>query len=313
MGRYVGKRILLMVPVLMGVTLLIFLLLHFTPGDPARMQLGTLATEEEILAQREKMGLNDPLVVQFGRYLKNLVTDLDLGVSYTSGRPVTTEIFSRYPTTILLAVLSVCVTLIIGIPTGILSAVKQYSWVDNISMTVGLVGISVPNFWLGLMLSLLFALKLRWLPASGFYGPKYWILPALSIGLSSAATIMRMTRSAMLEVIRQDYIRTARAKGQTERMVIIHHALKNALIPIITVVGIQFGVLLGGAMVTEQIFSVPGLGSYLVTAIGQRDYPVIQGGVLVMAFTSGLVNLAIDIIYSFVDPRIKSQYQKKKR
>lgn len=313
MGRYVGKRILLMVPVLLGVTLLIFLLLHFTPGDPARMQLGTLATEEEILAQREKMGLDDPLVIQFGRYLKNLVTDLDLGNSYTSGRPVTTEIFSRYPTTILLAVLSVCVTLIIGIPTGILSAVKQYSWVDNVSMTVGLVGISVPNFWLGLMLSLLFALKLRWLPASGFYGPKYWILPALAIGINSAATVMRMTRSAMLEVIRQDYIRTARAKGQTERMVIIHHALKNAMIPIITVVGIQFGVLLGGAMVTEQIFSIPGLGSYLVTAIGQRDYPVIQGGVLIMAVTSGFVNLAIDIIYGFVDPRIKSQYQKKKR
>lgn len=313
MHKYIFKRLLMMIPVLFGVLLIVFILNHITPGDPARQLVGDSASLADVEAMREELGLNKPLYKQFGSYVWSLVIRGDLGTSYQSKQPVAKEIMQRFPTTILLAVVSVILSVGIGIPTGILSAIRQYSWIDKLSRALALLGVSMPNFWQGLMNILLFSVYLGWLPASGFYGWQYWILPAVTIGTSSAATITRMTRSSMLEVIRQDYIRTARAKGQSERVITIHHALKNALIPIITIIGIQFGGLLGGAVLTETVFAIPGLGKFMVDAIKARNYPVVQGGVLILAFVFSFVNLIIDILYAFVDPRIKSQYKTYKK
>lgn len=313
MHKYIFKRLLMMIPVLFGVLLIVFILNHITPGDPARQLVGDSASLADVEAMREKLGLNKPLYEQFGSYIWNLLARGDLGTSYQSKQPVAKEIMQRFPTTILLAVVSVILSVGIGIPTGVLSAIRQYSWIDKLSRALALLGVSMPNFWQGLMNILLFSVYLGWLPASGFYGWQYWILPAVTIGTSSAATITRMTRSSMLEVIRQDYIRTARAKGQSERVITIHHALKNALIPIITIIGIQFGGLLGGAVLTETVFAIPGLGKFMVDAIKARNYPVVQGGVLILAFVFSFVNLIIDILYAFVDPRIKSQYKTYKK
>ena len=310
MHKFVLNRILMMLPVLLGVSLVVFSMMYFTPGDPARMILGETASETEVRELREEMGLNDPFLLQYGRYLKKAVFEGDLGTSYVTGRPVVTEIVARFPTTMLLAVLSVFISVLIGIPTGIVSATRQYSLFDNLAMILALVGVSMPNFWQGLVLIIVFSLHLGWLPASGFYGPAYWILPALTIGTSTAATITRMTRSSMLEVIRQDYIRTARAKGQTELVVILKHALKNALIPIITVIGLQLGRGLGGAILTESIFSIPGLGKLMVDSIKARNYPVVQGGVLFIAVMFSFINLLVDVLYAYADPRIKSQYKR---
>ncbi len=310
MHKYILNRILMMLPVLLGVSLVVFSMMYFTPGDPARLILGETASETEVRELREEMGLNDPFLLQYGRYLKKAVFEGDLGTSYVTGRPVITEIVARFPTTMLLAVLSVCISVMIGIPTGIISATRQYSIFDNLAMILALVGVSMPNFWQGLVLIIVFSLHLGWLPASGFYGPAYWILPALTIGTSTAATITRMTRSSMLEVIRQDYIRTARAKGQTELVVILKHALKNALIPIITVIGLQLGRGLGGAILTESIFSIPGLGKLMVDSIKARNYPVVQGGVLFIAVMFSFINLLVDVLYAYADPRIKSQYKR---
>lgn len=313
MYKYILKRILLMIPVLIGVSILVFSMIYIAPGDPARIILGDTASDEAVFQLREEMGLNDPFYVQYINYIKNIVLKGDLGTSYVTGRSVTTEIMDRWPTTLLLALLSVCIATIIGIPVGIISATKQYSIIDNLAMILALVGVSMPNFWQGLILILVFSVRLGWLPPSGFYGPLYWILPAITIGTSTAATVTRMTRSSMLEVIRQDYIRTARSKGQKEIIVIINHALKNALIPIITVIGLQFGKGIGGAILTESIFSVPGLGKLMVDSIKARNYPVVQGGVLLIAAAFSLINLLVDILYSFADPRIKSQYQLNKK
>lgn len=310
MHKFVLNRILMMLPVLLGVSLVVFSMMYFTPGDPARMILGETASETEVRELREEMGLNDPFLLQYGRYLKKAVFEGDLGTSYVTGRPVVTEIVARFPTTMLLAVLSVFISVLIGIPTGIVSATRQYSLFDNLAMILALIGVSMPNFWQGLVLIIVFSLHLGWLPASGFYGPAYWILPALTIGTSTAATITRMTRSSMLEVIRQDYIRTARAKGQTELVVILKHALKNALIPIITVIGLQLGRGLGGAILTESIFSIPGLGKLMVDSIKARNYPVVQGGVLFIAVMFSFINLLVDVLYAYADPRIKSQYKR---
>lgn len=310
MYKYVLKRILMMVPVLLGVLTIVFVMNQITPGDPARMLAGgEEAQEEDIERVREELGLNKPVYIQYINYVKGIITQGDLGVSYATKRPVAVEVSERLPTTALLALLSVTLSVSIGIPVGILSATRQYSLADNISMSVALIGVSMPSFWQGLMNILIFAIYLKVLPASGFYGWQYWILPAFTIGTSSAAIITRMTRSSMLEVIRQDYIRTARAKGQTERKVIINHALKNALIPIITVIGIQFGGLLGGAVMTETVFAIPGLGKFMVDCIKSRNYPAVQGGVLILAVIFSFVNLIVDILYAYADPRIKSMYK----
>lgn len=302
-----------MIFVVLGVTFLIFTILYFTPGDPARMILGADATDAEVLALRTEMGLDDPFLVRFFSYVKQVFIDFDLGTSYVNNRSVSSEILSRFPKTFEVAILSVVFAVVIGIPLGIMAAVNQYTWKDNASMVVALLGVSMPHFWVGLMLSLLFALKLGWLPASGFGGIEHLIMPCLSIGLGGAGGIARQTRSSMLEVIRQDYIVTARAKGLKERTVIYVHALRNALIPIITQVGNMLGVQLGGAIVVESVFSIPGLGSYMVSGIKSRDYPAVQGSVLFVSIVFGLVMLLVDIMYAFADPRIKAQYQRKKR
>lgn len=309
MHKYILRRLLMLIPVILGVTFIIFTMMYFTPGDPARIMLGEAAAEADVIRLRAELGLDDPFLVQFGRYVKDAVVHQDIGRSYTTKRPVLELIMTRFPSTLKLAALGIMVAVIIGIPTGIISATKQYSLFDNVAMVVALLGVSMPNFWQGLMMILVFSVYLGWLPSSGFNTPAHMVLPALTIGTSTAAIITRMTRSSMLEVIRQDYIRTARAKGQVESKVINRHALKNALIPIITVIGLQFGYLLGGAVLTESIFAVPGVGRLMVDSIRSRDFPVVQGGVLFIAVTFSFVNLIVDILYAFVDPRIRSQYK----
>ena len=307
MHKFILKRLLLLVPVLLGVSLLVFAIMSFTPGDPAQLILGENAPAHAVEALREEMGLNDPFVSRYARFVGNAVTG-DLGRSYTSGRDVFDEIFSRFPNTLILAALGVLIAVAIGIPVGIISATRQYSMIDSGSMLFALLGVSMPNFWLGLMLILIFAVNLGWLPSGGYSDWSSLILPAITLGTGSAAIITRMTRSSMLEVIRQDYIRTARAKGVAENVVINKHALKNALIPIITVIGLQFGYLLGGAVLTETVFSWPGVGRMMVDAIRQKDTPTVLGTVVFLATTFSLVNLLVDLLYGFVDPRIKSQY-----
>ncbi len=311
MWRYVLKRILVTIPVLLCVTFLIFTMMHFTDGDPARLILGDSASEEEVMALRSEMGLDRPFLQQYLIYMRNLLHG-NLGTSYTTQLPVSQEIIARLPVTIRLSVLSCLFAVAVGIPAGIISAVRQYTILDNVITVLALIGITMPNFWLALLLVLFFSVKLGILPASGLYGPLYYIMPVLSISAASLATITRMTRSSMLEVIRSDYIRTARAKGLSEREVIFKHALKNALIPIITIIGIQFAGGLSGAVVNEQVFAIPGLGKMMVDAIKNRNYPLVEGGVLVIALMCSIVNLCVDLMYAIADPRIKAQYERKK-
>lgn len=309
MLKYILRRILLLIPVIFGVAFIVFFLLYITPGDPARIILGDQAPEAAVLELRSEMGLDDPFIVQFGRYTYNLIFKQDIGKSYVTKRPVIEEILNVFPATLRLSASAVVLSLIIGIPFGIISAIKQYSIFDSVTMMLALVGISMPVFWLGLLLILLFSVQLGWLPSSGYTTLDAMILPAVALGAQSIAIITRMTRSSMLEVIRMDYIRTARSKGQFEKVVVLKHALGNALIPIITIAGLQFGRLLGGAVLTESIFSIPGIGRLMVESIKMRDFPVVQGGVLFVAISFSLVNLLVDLLYAYVDPRIKSQYK----
>lgn len=307
MLKFIGKRLLMMLPVLLGVMFVIFTLTYLSPGDPAVLILGEGAAPETVQALRDELGLNDPFVIQFARYVAGVV-QLDFGTTFQTQRPVFVELAARFPTTFQLAVMGSTFAIILGVPLGILSATRQYSLWDTGATFFGLLGVSIPNFWLGMMLIMFFTVTLNWLPPSGFNTPLHWIMPTITIGASSSAIIMRMTRSSMLEVIRQDYIRTAKAKGQTGRRIITKHALRNAMIPVVTVVGLQLGGLMGGAVLTETIFSIPGIGSFMVQAISQRDLPIIQGGVLLIAIMFSFVNLLVDVLYAFIDPRIKSQY-----
>ena len=308
MLKYILRRLLMMVPVLFGVMFVIFTLVYITPGDAAQIVLGERASPEALAQLRSEMGLDQPFLVQFVGYVSRAV-QFDLGQSFITRRPVFNELTFRFPNTAQLASMALVVALVIGIPMGILCSIRHNSILDSISSILGLVALSVPNFWLGLMLVLLFAVNLGLLPVSGFSTPLHWILPSLTIGLSNAGEFMRYTRSSMLEVVRQDYIRTAWAKGQTEAAIIVKHALKNALIPLVTVVGLSFGTLMQGAVLTETIFSIPGVGAYMVQSISSRDFPIIQGGVLMIAVIFSLVNLLVDILYGFIDPRIRSQYK----
>lgn len=308
MAKYIVKRVLYLIPVMLGVSFIVFALLYITPGDPARNALGPSASEEAVAAMREEMGLNDGFLVQYARYVSKIVTKGDLGQSYITKASVTQEIFARAGSTFRLAVLAITFAVLLGIPNGIISAIKQYSIFDNIAMVLALIGISMPVFWLGLLLIMFFSVYLGWLPSSGFSTPAQMILPAIALGSQSVSVITRMTRSSMLEVISKDYIRTARAKGQRERVVVWRHALGNALIPIITIIGIQFGQLMGGALMTEVIFSIPGIGRLMVDSIKMRDAPMVLGCVLFVAVTFSLVNLIVDLLYTFVDPRIKTKY-----
>lgn len=309
MVKYILKRLLYLIPVLLGVCFIVFTLLYLTPGDMARNALGPSASEAAVQALREEMGLNDPFIVQFGRYLKNLVFHFDLGYSYITRSNVTDEIMARAGSTLILATTAILFAVIIGIPVGIISAIKQYSIFDNVTMIFALIGISMPVFWLGLLLILLFSVKLNIFPSSGYSTPLHLFLPMIALGAQSVSVIARMTRSSMLEVIRKDYILTAKAKGQRRGKIITEHALKNALIPIITITGTQFGQLMGGALMTEVIFSIPGIGRLMVDSIMKRDMPMVLGCVLFVAVTFSLVNLIVDILYTYVDPRLKTQYE----
>ncbi len=309
MIRYVIRRIFFLIPVLFGVTFIVFTLLYITPGDPAKLILGEQAPPEAVQAMREEMGLDQPYLIQYYNYVKKAVLQQDIGRSYVTNRPVMQEILGVFPATFKLATSAMLVAILIGIPIGIISAIKQYSLFDTVSMIIALLGVSMPVFWLGLLLILLFTVYLGWLPASGFNSIKHMIMPALALGAMTAAIVTRMTRSSMLEVIRQDYIRTAQAKGQKQSVVVLKHALGNALIPIIAVIGLQFGQLLGGAVLTESIFSIPGVGRLMVDSIKMRDFPVVQGGVLFIALSFSVINLLVDLLYAYVDPRIRSQYK----
>jgi len=298
----------MLIPVLLGVTFIIFTLSYITPGDPATMTLGEGSPPEAIEALREEWGLNDPFLVRFVRYVAQAAQG-NLGETYSTRRLVIDEIMIRFPATLQLAVMGLVISIILGIPLGVISATKQYSLFDNFATIFGLIFVSIPNFWLGMMLVVFFSVNLGWLPPSGFDTPLHWILPALTLGTGQMAVVMRMSRSSMLEVIRQDYIRTARAKGQKESVIVWSHALRNALIPVVTAVGLSFGFLLGGAVLTETIFSINGIGRFMVQAINMRDHPIINGGVLFLAVSFSIVNLAVDILYAYLDPRIKSQYK----
>ena len=309
MFKYIVKRLLLLIPVLLGVTFIIFLLLSVMTGDPAEIILGDAATPETVAELHEEMGLDKPLPVRFGLFVWNFVTRGDLGRSYTTNEPVAELIASRFPNTLKLAACATFLSVVFGLTFGIISAVKPYSAIDNISMSTALIGVSMPRFWQGLLLILLFCIHLDWLPSSStnLASLREMILPATTVALASAAETARMTRSSMLEVIRQDYVVTARAKGVKEFVIITKHALRNALIPIITIVGINFGTLLGGAVVVESIFSISGVGKLMLDAIKARNYPVVQGGVLYIAFAFCIVNLIVDILYTFADPRVKAK------
>ncbi|MFJ7935276.1 nickel ABC transporter permease [Sporosarcina sp. NPDC096371] len=305
------RRTFELVFLLFGISFLVFSSMHIAPGDPAAMIAGPTATESELTAIRANLGLDDPFLVQYGRYVKGAVQG-DFGYSYQTKQPVSEAIAVRFPNTLKLAVASMIIAVIIGIAAGLISALRHNSWLDVSSTTFALAGISIPNFWLGALLILVFAVNLQVLPVGGLSSPFYtWqgikelILPAITLGTGSAAMIARMTRSSMLEVIRADYVRTARAKGVKERNVIWIHTLKNAMIPVITVIGLNFGFLLGGTIITEKVFAINGIGRLMIDAIAARDFPMVQGSVLLVATLFVVVNLIVDIVYTFIDPRIK--------
>jgi peptide/nickel transport system permease protein len=313
MYKFVLSRVLMMIPVLLGVALVVFTMLYFTPGDASDFLLGDDATAVQKEMLRHELMLDQPFFIQFGNYLNKVFLHGDFGTSYATREPVITQIFKRFPTTLLLSVLCISFATIVGITAGIISATKQYSIFDTLVTGISMLGVSMPVFWLGLMMIILFSVKLGWLPPSGFSSPIYWLMPMITASTNDTATIMRMTRSSMLEVIRQDYIRTARAKGQKEIVVIIYHALRNALIPIITVIGLSFGFLLGGSVLTESIFSIAGVGKLMIDSLKVRDVPIIQGVVLFIALVVCIVNVITDVIYAYVDPRIRSQYVSSKK
>ena len=308
MYKYVLKRLLMMIPVLIGVSFLVFFILAVSPGDPTRMILGQQASESAVQAMREELGLDHNLFVRYFDYMTDALKG-DFGTSWKSQLEVLPQVLGYFPNTVILSIAGILVAILIGVPIGILSAKKQYTWVDNIATVLGLIGVAMPNFWLGLLLVMFFSLSLGWLPASGMGEgmallPSL-ILPALTLGTGCAASIMRMTRSSMLESMRQDYIDTARSKGLKEGYITKNHMFKNALIPIVTVIGLQFGMLLGGAALTETIFSWPGLGLMTMSAITSRDYPVIMGVCLLSAVVVLVANLVTDIMYALADPTIQ--------
>ncbi|WP_047980325.1 ABC transporter permease [Ornithinibacillus contaminans] len=332
MVKYIIRRLLMLIPVLIGVSILAFSLIHLVPGDPARSILGEKATADQLEALREELGLNDPYFMQYGRFLGDIVQG-NLGESIQSKESVGLELFQKLPATMELAVFAMILAIVIGVLAGVIAAVKQYSWFDNLSMTGALFGVSLPIFWLGLMMIWIFSVTFNILPPSGrlstgvdlqtitnFYlldsiltgnWTAFWdvlthlLMPGVALATIPMAIIARMTRSSMLEVMNQDYIRTANAKGLKKPIIIFQHALKNASLPVLTVIGLQFGMLLGGAVLTESIFSWPGVGRYVYLAVLGRDYPVVQSTILVIAIIFVLVNLVTDVLYKYLDPRIK--------
>ncbi len=304
MALYVFRRLLMLLPILVGVSLLAFAILHVTPGDPAVMMLGQFATPDRIAGLRQELGLDDPLPVQYGRYVWRALHG-DLGRSFRSQRPVIQEILDRFPSTIQLTLTALFLSVIAGVSTGVLAATVRNRWVDGGLMAGALVGLSIPEFWLGIVLLIVFGVKLKLVPITGGTGLRALILPSVTLALAPAAVLARLTRSSMLEVIREDYVRTAWAKGLGGRAVIVSHVLRNALIPVVTILGLQFAGLLAGTVFIENVFARPGIGRLVVNAIATRDYPMVQGIVLFTAAVYALLNLAVDVLYGFLDPRIR--------
>ena len=306
MSKYVLKRLAMLIPVLIGVTFMVYFILSLSPGDTAAMIAGESADAETIEATRKDLGLDQPVIVQYGKYMLNLLHG-DMGKSYKTKRDVFPTIMAAFPNTAKLAFWSILVAVAIALPIGIISATRQYSAIDNVGMVAALLGVATPNFWLGLMLIIVFSLNLGWLPSGGMGSWKNYIMPAITLGTGDAALICRMTRSSMLEVIRQDYIRTAKAKGASPRRVTYGHALRNALLPVVTVIGTNFGFALGGSIVLEQVFTIPGLGQLMINAIRQKDTPIVMGAVMTTAIFASLINLLVDIVYTYIDPRLASR------
>lgn len=306
-----------MIPIVLGVTILVFTMMTFCPGDPAEIILGTTATEADLVAKRVELGLDKPFIVRLATYMSDVFIHFDFGKSWITNVDIISTIMDRMPRTLTLTVVTLLVAFGLGIPLGIMAATHQNRWQDHVSMVLALIGVAIPNFWLALLLVLLFSVKLGWLPAmgigTGIAGLKYYILPAIANCAGALANCARQTRSSMLDVIRADYITTARSKGVPENAVIVKHALKNALIPIITMMGTAFGRLLGGAMIIETIFTIPGMGTYIIGAVNNRDYPIVQGGTIILAISFSLMMLLIDLLYAAVDPRIKAQYASVKK
>ena len=309
MHRYILKRFLMMIPVVIGVSFLIFAVLDLAPGDVVHVITGGGATQEEVAELRAELGLDKPLLIRYANYMGGLIRG-DLGKSYISGKSVFGAYLERLPATLKLAFASIAVSILLSIPLGIFAAVRSGSIGDNISMAFALLGLSMPNFWLGLLLIITFSLQMKIFPSGGDKGLISLVLPAVTIGTGLMATLTRTTRSSMLDVIRQDYLRTARAKGVTERKVINKHALRNALIPIITIIGTQFGNIMGGAVLTETVFAWPGVGRLIIDSIHARDIPMVTGSIILKTITISLILLGVDLLYALVDPRIKGQYSK---
>ena len=308
MFKYIVRRIILLIPILLGVSVIVFGIMYATPGDPAILMLGENAPQEELDSLRERLGLNEPVYVQYGIWIGN-VLQLDFGRSIRSGRPVTDEITARLPATVELAILATLLAVAVGVPLGIISANRPNSMVDHVATVAAFGGLAMPVFWQGLMMILIFSLWLGWLPPSGRLGGwAYYILPTITLGTSAIAAITRMTRATMLETLSQDYVRTARSKGVQHRTILYRHALRNAMIPIVTVIGLQFGGLLSGAVIAETIFSWPGIGRLAVDAIRSKDFPVVQGVVMVFALLYAFVNLITDVLYAYLDPRLQTRY-----
>jgi len=312
MLTYIVRRLLLMVPVLLIVGTVVFTLVHLTPGDPAAVILGPDATREEVEELRDRLGLNDPIYEQYVRWLSGVVR-LDFGDSLFIGEPVSQALLDRAQPTLTLTLYALVLQVIIGIPAGLLAAVRHNSILDRAIMMFSISGAAMPNFFLGILLILVFAVRIGWLPSGRFVSLaddpvehfKHMLLPALALGVSAAGLLARLVRSTMLDVLHEDYVRTAMAKGLPERLVIVRHALRNALIPAVTIIGLSVGGLLGGAVVTETVFTLPGMGRLIVQSVGRRDYPVIQGGVMLIAASYVLINLLVDLLYVYLDPRVR--------
>ena len=311
MIKYILKRLLMCVLVIVSASVVIFTIMYFVPGDPAKIMLGDNATVEAIAEKREELGLNAPYLVRLGRFLFNAFIRGDLGTSYTYNQPILNEMLNRFPRTLMLGAAFIIVDVLISLPLGIWAAFRHGKWQDRFSMIVAMACVSIPDFWFALMLIILLSSRLHLLPSFGIGGIKYYIMPVMAGALAGIGGLARQTRSGMLEVMKSDFVVTARSKGVPQSKVIMRHMLPNALIPVITIVGTHFGRAVAGTVVIEQIFSIPGIGMYMLTAVNTRDYPVIQGGVIILAATISVVMLLVDIIYAWIDPRIKAQYSGK--
>ena len=308
MHRFIFKRLLMMIPIVIGVSFLIFIILDLVPGDPGSNLLGAGARQEDIDLMNEQLGYNRPLLQRYGMYMYNAVFKLDLGRSYSTKKPVFTEVVNRLPVSLKVAFNAIVFSLLFGVPLGVLSAVKQNTLFDRIPTGIALLLASQPAFLIGLVLMLIFSLRLGWFPVTGITSWKSYVMPMIALGLPNGGRQLRFTRSSMLETIRQDYVRTAKAKGAPPRVVIWKHAMKNALLPVITLAGTSFGILIGSAVATETLFGLPGLGTYVVMGIKMKDIPAVTGGIIILAVIFSFVILAVDISYAFVDPRIRAKY-----